>query len=204
MSTDICPTCSQPKFKTKLQVDVTMKPKNVCNEFLKVELGNGKFLTVNNYNGLNYVHLRHYDYDGKYPTKRGVALCPIRARTLFDITRTVDSEAEVNWSSPPAEREYRLHLGYGTFVTVFEVRGYRYYDVRRFWKPEDSIDPVATKAGVCMNVEEFEKFKEYIPSVNSILPELFNIRNCDCWFLNEITDLNCARCFPFADTKNVS
>lgn len=172
------------------------KQKVVSTELLKIELGDGKFLTVNYYNDQNYVHLRNYD--GKYATKRGIALCPIRAKTLIDIVDNLDQEAESSWNNLDVDedREYKIHLGYGTFLKVFEVHGKRFYDIRRWWKPEDSKFPVATKAGLCMTAEEFINFKNNIPTIEGLLPELIAIRNCDCWYLTD-PNLTCERCFPF-------
>lgn len=165
------------------------------NELLKIGLGNEKFLTVNTYDHQNYVDFRKYE--GKYPTKHGIPLCPIRAKTLFEIVENIDKEAETCWrNSIDGEKEYRFHLGYATFVDVFEAHGERFYDIRRWWKPENSIKTFPTKYGLCMNVQEFERFKEYIPTIEGLLPELIQIRHCDCWFLTD-PNLTCERCFPF-------
>jgi hypothetical protein len=162
---------------------------------LKIELGKDKFLTVNKYNDKNYVNLRNYE--GKNATRRGIALCPFRAKTLIGVIDTIDQEAETSWlNSTSGDREYRVHLGYGTFIDIFESDGKRFYDVRHWRKSEDFIEPVATKSGLCMNTEEFERLKEYIPTIEGLLPELIQIRKCDCWYQSD-PRLTCGRCFPF-------
>jgi hypothetical protein len=179
-------------------LDITKKKRKVCKEtniLLKIGLGNGKFLTVNNCNDQNYVDLRNYE--GQYPTKRGIALCPIRTKTLLDIIDNIDQDAETSWiTSTDERREFRVHLGYGTFLNIYEVRGKRFYDVRHWRKSEDSKEPVPTKSGLCMKAAEFHRFKEFLPTIEGLLPELISIRTCECWFLSD-PNRTCDRCFPF-------
>ena len=167
------------------------KKPNIPEEF-KAHLGRDKFVTHTKYNGADYLHLRVFE--NGLPTKKGIALCVTRTRALLDAIPVVDIEADT--ALTPSESEYSYHLGYGTFLRVLCYKGTRYYDVRRYWKPEGHQEPVPTKNGLYMNSDEFAQLKNCITDITKAIPDVLRVNACECWFLpNQLQ--TCARCFPF-------
>ena len=158
----------------------------------KIHLGNSKFVTISVFNGISYLHLRVFEKD--IPSKKGIALCPIRAKSLLEAVYFIDGEAEYAWLTLQAseEREYLYHLGYGTFLKVYYFKDRKYYDIRRYWKPENEIVP--TKNGLCLNEIEFKILKDSSQKLSTCLPNLLDIQYCECWFSPGIIQ-DCKRCF---------
>ena len=171
-------------------------PRNPEEDGLKVGLGGDKFVTHCKFNGLDYLHLRVFE--NGVPQKKGIALCPQRARSLLDIAHVVDQEAENNFSiTPEGEQEYFHHLGYGTYLRVIVKKsGKRYYDVRRYWKNDENNTVHPTKQGLYMNAEEFAELKKLSIRIIESIRAIGNATACDCWFKPDET-LSCPRCYPF-------
>jgi hypothetical protein len=89
--------------------------------FDKIHLGRNKFVSITTYQNQTYLHLRVFE--DNLPAKKGIALCPIRARTLLDAVYTIDAEAEFAWStkSQTDQPEHFVHLGFGTFLRLYKL-----------------------------------------------------------------------------------
>src|SRR5438132_14384267 len=82
----------------------------------KYDLGNNRFVSVSNFKGKTYVHVRVHDEKQGYPTSVGVALTPCRFAVLSliqdDVTEKVDR------LNKPGEFEFKAHLGGGFYCTA--------------------------------------------------------------------------------------
>jgi len=158
---------------------------------MEVDLGRSKILSVFNHNSKTLVKL--------YQGKRGIDLTPTQTKMLLLGIDTIDEEANVAWNtlSSTDKREYSYNLGYGVYITVSIYRGYRYYDIRRWWKPPGSKDTVPTKVGLTLNSDEIKTFDASRKELYLTIPELVTIQPCDCWTSSDVGYLRCKRCNTF-------
>ena len=165
---------------------------------IKQELGRARYFTAQRYKDELQFHFRQYESkDGnQVPTKRGVYLKPNQMKNLLLCASTLVTDAEMAFSN--GQMEYRSHLGYGVYAIVTKFKGQKYIDIRRFWKPADAIEAVATTNGCLMKLDEFDKFLKLIPIIHQNYPELNLIQDCQCMFQpNQLGYLQCSMCNPF-------
>lgn len=200
------PTTSQSFYSSKLQLlqsRISPIPQDIGDIIqnhdsnIKFSLGNKKFASVSEFRDQVYLHLRVFE--DNIPTKKGIALCPTRAKTLLEAVHFIDGEAEYVWNlsqtvtKDSQKREYLLHLGFGTYLKVYIFNNRKYYDIRRYWKPENEIAP--TKTGLCLNELEFQQLRIAAQDITNCIPSLLDVQHCECWFKDTIQP--CSRCFPF-------
>ena len=155
-------------------------------------------MSHSNYKEEDYLHLRVFE-DG-IPQKKGIALCPNRARSLLDIVDAIDAEADSEWETDTtnSDKEYFHHIGYGTYLRVIKKYNKRYYDVRKYFKAENNTI-LPTKQGLYMSTSEFGELKRLATDIIQSIPAIRNSTPCDCWFQpNQLAYLFCTRCSPFS------
>lgn len=129
-------------------------------------------------------------------TKKGIALIASQLKQLIDCAATINESAEKALRDMK-NNEYSVHLGYGSYITVKNSYG-KWFDIRKFFKPDGCKDPIHTKKGAMINTDEFEKFVSIIPKILEHFPELQNVQACDCMFQgNQMAYFQCRACNPF-------
>ena len=192
-STSSAPTDSKRSSPKKQKIFEEVK--------IHFNLGRDKFVSHSKFKDADYLHLRVFE--NGIPQKKGIALCPERARSLLDIVHVIDQEAENNWTTTPGgELEYFQHLGYGTYIRAIVSNKKRFYDVRRYWKPENNT-VIPTKQGLYMNADEFGELQKLSLLIIESVPAIRDAISCTCWFNPDAT-LSCPRCYPFPINYGVS
>lgn len=159
-----------------------------------------RYLTSSVYRGEHKIHLRRYNEHG-YPTKKGIALNVMQAKTLLDCLNSISDDADRIFSclNEGDKFEYSIHLGYGAYITCEKFNGRKYFDVRLYWIPPncDAKSPVPTTKGVKLREEEFTVLKGQTDVLYLIMPELSEVTDCTCMSGNQLQYLTCGRCNPF-------
>ena len=163
--------------------------------FQKYELGNNRYVSVSNFKGKTYVHVRVHDEMQGYPTKVGVALNPSRFAIL---TLAEDDIAEkVNQLNKPEEFDYKTHLGGGVYCTVRS--GCCSVHLRKYFVPHDKMYPIPTKKGISLRIEEWRKLLIHLKTIREEFPELAQATPChfDTFHQNQEAAFSCVECYPF-------
>ena len=156
------------------------------------ELGRSIFLTVSEFEGKVYVHVRKYvkQEEQTYPTKVGAALTLIRWKTFENIIPNIRNSLNLN------EEEYKAHIGGNWYVTV--TPNFSNVDIRQFWLPPGENDVVATRKGISISKKEFNKLAGLVEEVKRAAPELERVQQClereD--HQNQLGALRCPECNP--------
>lgn len=158
---------------------------------LQLHLGRDWYFTSSTYNGERMYHFRVFDKNGErlFPTGKGICLRDVQLKRLVDHSQ--DTAAE----QTPAD--YELHLGYGVYVNVKERAGQKWFDIRKFYKPDGAVERLHSKKGAMLSCQEFQRFIELIPKIYQHSPSLKNIQPCDCFAGNPLAYLTCPECNPF-------
>lgn len=161
---------------------------------MMIELGNNRYLTASDFNGVTRVHIREYQ-DG-FPTKKGIALTPNRwAAVLFnldDINERVQDLPNAN---------YKKHLGGGVYVTV--TKGYPCVNIRKYFRPEGAKSEVPTRFGIAIRLSEWSKVSENASKMAEHFPQIANAMPCDMQFshMNMLDYMDCKECNPFSQLE---
>ena len=87
-------------------------------------------------------------------------------------------------------------MGGGTYVTVNDK--YPVLNIRHWWKPVDSADPVPTKRGINLNKAKWDSLKDVMAIIRGFVPELNDVSiGCTEDHANQMGMLQCAECNPF-------
>ncbi|XP_060579274.1 uncharacterized protein LOC132736194 [Ruditapes philippinarum] len=145
------------------------------------------YVTISDYKNITYVHMRYYD--GKYPTKKGVAMPLLRWKTLVQLIPKIQENRN-------ADQSAFEHLGGNCYISITDdIPG---IDIRDFWMPEGELKIKATKRGVHFSQEDFDKLVDLIPRINGYIPEFDEIKlyveNDD--HQNQQGALRCKECNP--------
>jgi hypothetical protein len=153
----------------------------------KLNLFGDVCLTISDYKNTTYVHIRYFD--GKYPTKKGVALPLARWKNLVQMMpKILDYKRD--------GQSFCEHLGGNCYISMTD--GIPGIDIRDFWMPEGELKVKATKRGVFFRHDNFDEFVELIPQINSYIPELEETITCMMSedHQNQEGALRCKECNP--------
>lgn len=189
---------TDPTSEEPVPVKKTLFSKESKSEIFE-HLGRFYWFTTSQYGGESYYHIRIYEQkDGKnIPTKRGIYLLPTQVKQLIDCAGTIEQSADSTFQQNPETTEYSSHLGFGTYLTVKKFNGCKWFDIRRFFKPDGCTDPVHTRIGAMLRPEEFARIVQLIPRILEHSPAIKDIQLCDCLFGNQLGYLICKECNPF-------
>ena len=164
------------------------QPDNMSNVRCKLDLGNSRFVRVNEWKEELRVDLR--EWNGDAPTKKGISLTLMRYKNFVDGIENVDKAIQ-------DKEPYQKHLGGNVYCTVNGVC----VDIRQYWKPEEEVVP--TKKGLCLRPLEYQRLKELILEVGQTLPELDTVVPCylEGDHMNQLGMLGCSECNP-GDSHN--
>ena len=132
---------------------------------------------------------------------RPVRLCPEQVAELFISLNTIDEEATTAWVNitENEKHDFSHHLGWGIFLTVMPYRGKRYYDIRKWWMPQNSPSIKARRTGIRLGEREFAKLNDLKAVIFAAIPEIERAEPClRC--RNQSEYMRCERCQPF-DTE---
>lgn len=157
---------------------------------------NDLFLTVMPYNGTVYIHIRHLaeSHGRLIATKKGVAFplaCWLKFESLLpDIQDYIDNIGK-------EDGEMQWHVGGGVFVSL--SLGYPTVDIRHFWRPDDSPEPIPTKKGVTLNRNKLARLRDALEEIHESVPDLKDTELCMLSesHQNQLGMLNCLECTPF-------
>jgi len=140
------------------------------NKDCKLELGNECYVEKIND---NLIVIRKYE-DGK-PSIKAVEFPPYRWKELeYSLDKIEEAISEVRQGKDVA---HKAHSGGNVYVSV--SKQYLVINVRHFWKPKDSKIVQATRKGVTLKFDQFEKLKSAVEIMPDFIPEL---KHClPCW-----------------------
>ena len=161
---------------------------------MDLHLGKDKYFVVEE--GSNGFEIKLCE---KLPNGKNIRLNKTQAKMLVDSLQSIDTDADKAWASmhPDDQREFRIHLGYGVYLTVNVYQNYRYYDIRRWWVPPSCEVAVPTKIGIHLTADQCAVIREARGKVIDTVPALEGIGPCKCWFSPELSCLRCRRCNPW-------
>jgi hypothetical protein len=115
------------------------------------------------------VDIREYQQYGAIPMKKGISIRLGRWNILVDSINDIDEALD-------HERAYIRHLG-GNVYCKIEERCIC-VDIRQYWKPLGQDGVVPTKKWICLRLEEYNKFKNIVPDIGGVIPELDRVVPC--------------------------
>ena len=141
------------------------------------------------------VHLRYYGETDDKPTQDGIALTLSRWEELQRSANQIDRAVKV-YDDPDEDSSFNHHLGGNWYVSV--TPGYRCVNIRRFWLPEDSEDLRATRDGIALGFQQWEKLMDAFDDVVADVPELRDVIPCLMRgdHQNQLGMLSCPECNP--------
>ena len=162
-------------------------------------LGKEKYLIVKEANKGNF----EIQLCEKLPNGKNIRLNKTQAKMLVDSLQSIDTDAQKAWDSmhPDDQKEFRVHLGYGVYLTVNVYKNYTYYDIRRWWLPPSCEFAVPTKIGIHLTADQCAVLRQARAKLIETVPGLEGIGPCDCWFKPEFNCINCRRCNPWNNLK---
>ena len=164
-------------------------------ELAKYELGNNRFLTVNEFKSEIYVHIRQYKTDivtkKLYPTQKGCALTPTLFANLLQIVRNIDERVAKIKNPQAKEFKYSVHLGERIFCTM--TSGYQCINLRTYFNRENRLMP--TRTGISLRLEEWNIAKSKFDKIKKLSPILANAKPFDTDFKH--IEAECADCTAF-------
>ena len=122
----------------------------------------GRYLVYSQFKGQPTIHVREYECNGDYPTKKGVCLSPERLHALRSKMDEIDDRLK-------DRKTFKFPLGEGIYVSIDNFHG---VDLRRFWIPEGQTEMVPTKRGIYLPPTQWNSLKEKINHLLSIYPDL--------------------------------
>lgn len=161
------------------------RARNMANLRCKFNLGNERYVQVNEWKGEMRVDIREWKDDT--PTKKGISLTLMRWKNFVDQLEYVDQALE-------DKKSYGNHLGGNVYCNVGENSVC--VDIRQYWKPQEEVVP--TKKGLCLRPNEYQRLKEVLPEVGRTLPELDAVVPCYAQsdHANQIGAMICPECNP--------
>lgn len=163
----------------------------------------GRRLSLSVFNSQLYIHIREFFMvkDVEMPTKRGVALNMDTLKMLRSNFQGVDNtlrQLEMGATSEIVHEDgtvYREHLGAAIYLTINKRMGG--VDIRKFYKPQNSLSIAATKTGIFIPKSQWTVLKDRINELYNKYPKLDYIDMCIFNHQNQEAFLECSQCCPF-------
>ena len=168
------------------------------NELAKFEIGNGRYIVVNTFKGITYVHIRQFENAAKpYPTRVGIALTPSRFAVLSMIAEEISERVDSLNKPDVKEFDYKVHLGGGIYCSVRS--GCFAVNIRKHFVPPNHQRPIPTKKGISLRPSEWRKLVQHIEDIKNLSATITSATPC---FFNGTHDnqegaFMCVECFPF-------
>ena len=137
-----------------------------------LELGNQRYIEVCALNnGEPRIDLREFKQTekSKFPTKKGISLNLELFKSLALATDMVDTAMNKN-------EDLHYHIGGNIFLTVRSDNPC--VDIRKYWKPENEVNLVPTKKGICLRPTEYVNLKSHVSNLEKEVPQLETIVPC--------------------------
>src|SRR2546425_418340 len=162
------------------------------------EFAPGRFVVYSRYNEQDWIHVREYVTYGErtYPSKKGVALTPVRLRTLMNKMEEIDEQlkqANATAAYKVEQSTYKTHLGAAIYAAV--DKKYHGVDLRRYWVPERQTTVFPTRNGIYLPSSQWASLKEKLNELVVARPELTVVE--DCFHQNQMGFIDCRECSPF-------
>ncbi|XP_061191755.1 uncharacterized protein LOC133199995 [Saccostrea echinata] len=154
------------------------------------------FLTASPYKEEIMIHIRHFtDSHGRiFPTKKGVTF-PLPRWLKFECL--LDEIEDYLENHRNQQQQMKWHIGGGVYVSL--TPEFPTLDIRHFWKPDDSKEPIPTKKGVTLTRSKFDRLRSAVFELREVVPELNDAQLCmlDESHQNQLGVLICPECTPF-------
>ena len=165
------------------------------NIIAKYDLGNLRFLSVEEFKGQIYVHIRQFEENPVstklYPTQKGCAVTPIPFANLLKIVPDID-ERIVELRTPNSrEFKYSVHLGEATFCTM--ESGYHCINLRTYYSRDNRL--MATRKGISLRLDEWDIVKSKFDEIKELSPILADAKPWDTDFKHN--EAECENCIAF-------
>src|SRR5437867_701983 len=162
------------------------------------EFAPGRFVVYSRCNEQDWIHVREYISYGErtYPSKKGVALTPVRLRTLMNKMEEIDEQLKQTNATAAYKVEqstYKTHLGAAIYAAV--DKKYHGVDLRRYWLPERQTLVAPTRNGIFLPSSQWTSLKEKLNELVTARPELSLVE--ECFHQNQMGQLDCRECLPF-------
>ena len=109
------------------------------------------------------------------PTLKGITLTLSRCNELYSCLNEIGFHVD-EWKRDQLTKPFRKHLGGNWFVTINP--GFACVDIRKFWIPEGAKDICATRKGISLTFEQYDKLKNGLRMIPSAVPELYGVQPC--------------------------
>ena len=149
------------KFVTTVSSDKMYS--NQCS----LELGNQRYIeicTLNN--GEARVDLREQTEKYKFPTTKGISLSLELFQSLTLATDMINTAMNKN-------KDLHYHFGGNIFITVRSDNPC--VDIRKYWNPENEVNLVPIKKGICLRPAEYGTLKSHASNLEKEVPQLETI-----------------------------
>jgi hypothetical protein len=187
---------------TSTPTDVVLV-KNIV--YFKEQFAPRRYITYSRFNDREIIQFREYDSNGnqEYPTKKGVALTPIRLKVLRENIEKIDEalrQQEVNASYDVKVLDTKelcnVHLGGGFHARVSE--NFPGVDFRMYWLPVGELESVPTRKGIFLPQSQWTCLKEKLSALVLAHPDLEKVESC--FHQNQMGMVYCSECMPFGWT----
>ena len=120
---------------------------------------------------------------------RGIILGYVETNELVRRVDTCIEDAKKSWLDS-SDKVTRFHLGYGTYLTITEIKNRIFCDVRRWWLPPMSEEAVPSKTGVVLTAADVDAIAKLQSEIRLLF--ISEVGDCGC-----LLKTPCRRCRPF-------
>ena len=165
-------------------------------QICQIDIGNDCYVVGKVFGGNMLIHIRQYARrsDGTlFPTKKGIALDLEKWKKLCCKQNFIDGILDEYREKKPVD--YMSHLGKNYYVSV--KSGFSLLNIQGWFIPEGQQELVATKTGIALTFQQWEKVKDAMIVVEDLLDgELDNVVICEETHQNQMGALTCSSCNP--------
>ena len=154
----------------------------------KISKKHHKYVTINVFRGITYVHFRKYTVsnEGKFsPTKYGIALTPVQYLSLEFHAQNI------NKSLMNKDKSTKYHLGSSKYVECKTGK----VDMRKWFLSNDR-GFTSGNFGIKLNKAEWKNLQGLMSKIHSNIPGIETKQLC-CHDANATERRNCLNCTPY-------
>ena len=165
-------------------------------QICQIDIGNDCYVVGKVFKGQMLIHIRQYGRRGDgtlLSTKKGIALDLEKWKKACCKQDAIDFVFDEYRA--PRLVDYMSHLGRNFFVSV--KTDFALVNIRRWFIPDGQQELVATKTGIALNFQQWDKLKDAMIVVEDLLEgELDNVVFCKKRHHNQMGAHTCINCNP--------
>ena len=165
-----------PSIAPSNQSSTSAEPIMAPSQDIQLSLGGNKFLTYGLFNGEPRISIRLFQVRGKmlYPSKTGISMSATRFSQFRYMTPLI-TEGVIDMD---AKRTVDLtsHLFNSWYVSI--KTSHPCVNIRKFFYPQNSTEPIPTKTGVTLTIDQWKELLVQIDQLLALVPELTIVPRC--------------------------